>query len=157
VPPSPTPLDAKLPPPVVMLLCGAAVWAAAHAWPALAIALPWRGPLGTGVFALGLAIEVAAAARFFLARTTVNPMSPQKASTLVIGGLNRFSRNPMYVGQALLLVGWALWLAHALAPLGAIVYVLWITRFQILPEERALAARFGADYAAYRARVRRWL
>ena len=63
----------------------------------------------------------------------------------------------MYVGQALLLAGWALWLAHALAPLGVVAYVLWITRFQILPEERALAARFDADYAAYRARVPRWL
>lgn len=157
VSPSPTPLDAKLPPPVVMLLCGAAVWAAARAWPALAIPLPGRGALGGGVFVLGLAIELVAAARFFLARTTVNPLSPQKATTLVTGGLNRVSRNPMYVGQALLLAGWALWLAHALAPLGAVGYVLWITRFQILPEERALAARFGADYAAYRARVPRWL
>ena len=157
VSPSPTPFDAKLPPPVVMLLCGAAVWAAARVWPAMAIPLPGRGALGIAAFALGLAIELAAAARFVLARTTVNPLSPQKATTLVTDGLNRFSRNPMYVGQALLLAGWALWLAHALAPLGAIAYVLWITRFQILPEERALAARFGEDYAAYRARVRRWL
>ena len=157
VSPSPTPLDAKLPPPVVMLLCGVAVWAAVRAWPTLAIPLPGRGPLGIGVFALGLAIELVAAARFFLARTTVNPLSPQKATTLVTGGLNRVSRNPMYVGQALLLAGWALWLAHVLAPLGAVAYVLYITRFQILPEERALAARFGDAWIAYRSRVRRWL
>jgi len=157
VSPSPTLLDAKLPPPLVMLLCGAAAWAAARALPALIVPLPGRGALAIAVFALGLAIELIAAARFFRARTTVSPLSPQKATTLVTGGLNRISRNPMYVGQALLLAGWALWLAHALAPLGAVAYVLWITRFQILPEERALAARFGEDYAAYRARTPRWL
>lgn len=155
--PSPTPLDAKLPPPLVMLLCGAAAWAAARALPALIVPLPGRGALAIAVLALGLAIELVAAARFLRARTTVSPLSPQKATTLVTGGLNRISRNPMYVGQALLLAGWALWLAHALAPLGAVAYVLWITRFQILPEERALAARFGEDYAAYRARTPRWL
>ena len=140
-----------------MLLCGAAAWAAARALPALIVPLPGRDALAIAVFALGLAIELIAAARFFRARTTVSPLSPQKATTLVTGGLNRISRNPMYVGQALLLAGWALWLAHALAPLGAVAYVLWITRFQILPEERALAARFGEDYAAYRARTPRWL
>ncbi|MBW8851288.1 MAG: isoprenylcysteine carboxylmethyltransferase family protein [Xanthomonadales bacterium] len=140
-----------------MLLCGAAAWAAARALPALIVPLPGRGALAIAVLALGLAIELVAAARFLRARTTVSPLSPQKATTLVTGGLNRVSRNPMYVGQALLLAGWALWLAHALAPLGAVAYVLWITRFQILPEERALAARFGEDYAAYRARTPRWL
>ena len=140
-----------------MLLCGAAAWAAARALPALIVPLPGRGALAIAVLALGLAIELVAAARFLRARTTVSPLSPQKATTLVTGGLNRISRNPMYVGQALLLAGWALWLAHALAPLGAVAYVLWITRFQILPEERALAARFGEDYAAYRARTPRWL
>lgn len=155
--PLPTRLDAKLPPPLVMLACGAAVWAAARALPALAIVLPWRTPLAIVVAIIALSIELAAAALFFRRRTTVNPLKPDTATRLVVGGLNRVSRNPMYFGQALLLAAWALWLAHALAPLGAIAFVLYITRFQILPEERALAARFGDDWRAYRARVRRWL
>ena len=155
--PSPTRLDAKLPPPLVMLACGAAAWAAAHLLPALAVAVPARVPLAIAVAVIALSIELAAAALFFRRRTTVNPLKPHTATQLVVDGPNRFSRNPMYVGQALLLAGWALWLAHALAPLGAVAYVLWITRFQILPEERALAALFGEDYAAYRARTPRWL
>lgn len=155
--PSPTRLDAKLPPPLVMLACGAAAWAAARALPTLAIVLPWRMPLAIAVAIIALSIELAAAALFFRRRTTVNPLKPDTATQLIVGGLNRVSRNPMYVGQALLLAAWALWLAHALAPLGAVAFVLYITRFQILPEERALAARFGDDWRAYRARVRRWL
>lgn len=155
--PSPTRLDAKLPPPLVMLACGAIVWAAARLLPALAIEVPARIPLAIAVAAIALSIELAAAALFFRRRTTVNPLKPDTATQLIVGGLNRVSRNPMYVGQALLLAAWALWLAHALAPLGAVAFVLYITRFQILPEERALAARFGDDWRAYRARVRRWL
>lgn len=155
--PSPTRLDAKLPPPLVMLACGAVAWVAARLLPALAIDVPARMPLAIVVAVVALSIELAAAALFFRRRTTVNPLKPDTATQLIVGGLNRFSRNPMYVGQALLLAAWALWLAHALAPLGAIAFVLYITRFQILPEERALAARFGDDWRAYRARVRRWL
>lgn len=157
VSPSPTRLDAKLPPPLVMLGCGAAAWVAARLLPALAIDVPARMPLAIVVAVVALSIELGAAALFFRRHTTVNPLKPGNATHLVVGGLNRFSRNPMYVGQALLLAAWALWLAHALAPLGAIAFVLYITRFQILPEERALAARFGDDWRAYRARVRRWL
>lgn len=155
--PSPTRLDAKLPPPLVMLTCGAVAWLAARLLPALAVAVPARVPLAIAVAVVALSIELAAAALFFRRRTTVNPLKPDTATHLVVGGLNRVSRNPMYVGQALLLAAWALWLAHALAPLGAVAFVLYITRFQILPEERALAARFGDDWRAYRARVRRWL
>ncbi len=152
-----TVLDAKIPPPLVMLATGAAMWVAARTWPALGFALPLRPSLAAGVAVLALAIELAAAWRFLRLRTTVNPLAPERATRLVVDGPNRFSRNPMYLGQALLLLAWAVWLAHALALLLVALYPLWITRFQILPEERALAARFGADYAAYRARVRRWL
>ena len=155
--PSPTRLDAKLPPPLVMLACGASAWIAARLLPALAVDVPARVPLAIAVAVVALSIELAAAALFFRRRTTVNPLKPDTATHLVVGGLNRVSRNPMYVGQALLLAAWALWLAHALAPLGAVAFVLYITRFQILPEERALAARFGDDWRAYRTRVRRWL
>ena len=152
---------------VAQAVGGVPVLNAAVILPALVAAacltLPYRRGLRIGglvaiaVAVVALSIELAAAALFFRRRTTVNPLKPDTATHLVVGGLNRVSRNPMYVGQALLLAAWALWLAHALAPLGAVAFVLYITRFQILPEERALAARFGDDWRAYRARVRRWL
>lgn len=140
-----------------MLAVAAAMWAVARAWPAAAFDVPLRMPLAMGVAAIALAIEFAAAWHFLRARTTVNPLAPGRSSRLVVDGLNRISRNPMYVGQALLLSAWELWLSHPLALLLWPLYPVFITRFQIVPEERALAARFGAEYAAYRARVRRWL
>jgi protein-S-isoprenylcysteine O-methyltransferase Ste14 len=153
----PTPLDNRIPPPVAMLLVGAAMWAAAGARQALAFDPPLRIPLVALIALIGLWIEAAAAVSFFRARTTVNPLRPQNASRLVTEGLNRFSRNPMYVGQSALLLAWAVWLAHPAALALWPLFPLFITRFQIQPEERALAVRFGAEYASYRARVRRWL
>ncbi len=79
------------------------------------------------------------------------------AEDLVTDGLYAHSRNPMYVGMAMLLAGWAAWLGTPWAVVGIAAFVAWITRFQIIPEERALAQRFGADFATYQHRVRRWL
>jgi len=63
----------------------------------------------------------------------------------------------MYVALTLLLCAWAAWLEQPLAALGPLAFALFIDRFQIVPEERAMLARFGADYDAYRQRTRRWI
>ena len=76
---------------------------------------------------------------------------------MVTNGIYGFTRNPMYLGLALILLGLAVFLASPWALLGPVGFVAFITRFQIRPEERALQARFGAAYTAYCARVRRWV
>lgn len=150
-------LDNRIPPPLVLLLIGVAMWALARLAPQFALSFPLRWPLATALACAGLLCEVLPGLRFGRTGTTVNPLQPQNASSLVVEGLNRYSRNPMYVGQLLLLVAWAVMLAHPLSALLPPLFVLYITRFQIVPEERALEARFGAEYRAYRARVRRWI
>lgn len=84
-------------------------------------------------------------------------MQPGKASALVTGSVYRLSRNPMYVGLALLLAAWAVYLSMLWPFLGPVLFVLYMNRFQIGPEERVMRGKFGEDYAAYAARVRRWL
>lgn len=84
-------------------------------------------------------------------------MTPGGASSLVQGGIYRFTRNPMYLGFLLVLGGWAVLLANGLAFVGPLAFVAYLNRFQIGPEERALAGLFGPEYAKYRARVRRWV
>ena len=76
---------------------------------------------------------------------------------MVQGGPYRFTRNPMYLGMACVLLGACAWLANPLALLAVFVFVGYITRFQIMPEERALLGKFGGAYADYLRRVRRWL
>jgi protein-S-isoprenylcysteine O-methyltransferase Ste14 len=75
----------------------------------------------------------------------------------VTWGIYAITRNPMYLGGLVILSGWAIFLSNALAFLFLPTYVLYINRFQIKPEERALTALFGQEYVAYQGRVRRWL
>jgi protein-S-isoprenylcysteine O-methyltransferase Ste14 len=90
-------------------------------------------------------------------RTTTNPLKPANASALVVRGIYRVTRNPMYLGLAALLAAWAIYLSSLAALAVLPLFVLYINRFQIAPEERALRSRFGAEFEAYRARVRRWI
>ena len=96
-------------------------------------------------------------ASFRRAKTTVNPMKPDSASSLVVSGIYDLTRNPMYLGFLVILVGWAFFLSNALGFIFLPLFVLYMNRFQIEPEERALASVFGEAFASYRSRVRRWL
>ena len=87
----------------------------------------------------------------------MNPIKPDTASSLVSSGVYRFTRNPMYLGLSVTLLGWAMFLSNPLALLAVPLFVLYINRFQINPEERVLSSLFGAGYAAYKEKVRRWL
>lgn len=105
----------------------------------------------------GVCVALLGVASFRRARTTVNPLKPEKASALVMSGIYRYTRNPMYLGLLLALLGWAFFLSNALAFLSLPAFILYMNRFQIAPEERVLAARFGQEFAAYLSKVRRWL
>lgn len=150
-------LDLKVPPVVVVLAAGAAMTALAWGVPGAAVAVPARYAIGAALAAAGSAVCAAGVSAFRRARTTVNPMTPGAAAALVDTGVYAHTRNPMYLGFAVLLGGWAVALANA-ASLGVLpLFVLYLDRFQVGPEERALAARFGPAFASYAARVRRWL
>jgi len=150
-------LENRVPPPVVALCTAGLMYAAAWLVPALDFGLPWRRTIAGTLAAVGVLFDAAGLAHFFRAKTTINPLDPSAASALVTGGVYRLTRNPMYVGLALLLLAWAIYLANVAALALMPLFVFYINRFQIAPEERALASRFGADYQAYRARVHRWL
>ena len=90
-------------------------------------------------------------------RAHTRPEPWQPASSLVVRGTYRFTRNPMYLGLLLILAGWAAALANAVAVVLLPGFVAYVTRFQILPEERILRSRFGAEFEAYARTVRRWL
>lgn len=107
--------------------------------------------------ALGVACSLAGVIAFRRARTTVNPTTPDAASSLVCTGFHRLTRNPMYLGLLLVLCGWAILLSSPWSLLGAAAFVLYMNAFQIAPEERALARIFGSAFAAYTTSVRRWL
>jgi protein-S-isoprenylcysteine O-methyltransferase Ste14 len=150
-------LELRIPPPVVALLIAAAMWGISRVAPSTLVP-PVVREVGAAAIALtGVAIDIAGAVAFRRARTTINPWKPESTSSLVTSGIYRFTRNPMYVGLALILVAWALFVSSAWALTGPMVFVLYVTRFQIAPEERILAGMFGAAYSAYQGSVRRWV
>lgn len=152
-----TTLDTRLPPPIVLLLCGLLAWLCAHQLPGFAFSLPMRVTIVTVMATAGVLLNLVPKLLFQRAGTTVNPLRPQRTTQLVTHGVYRFTRNPMYLGQVLVLLAACLWLRNAVA-LGVVpVFIAYITRFQILPEERHLAQRFGPAFDAFRTRTRRWL
>jgi protein-S-isoprenylcysteine O-methyltransferase Ste14 len=150
-------LETRIPPPVIMALLGACAHGAAHFMPSLSFVLPARTLFAAALALVGLALNVLPKLAFQRAGTTVNPLKPALATTLVTSGIYRYTRNPMYLGHATILFGWTLHLQNLAALIAVPAFVLYITHFQIRPEERYLSARFPDDYAALCRRVSRWL
>ena len=150
-------LEHKVPPPLLVLLFGVAMWITARATATVPLVDPWRLALALTFVLAGFAITMLGGAAFRRAATTIDPVRIERASTLVTGGIFRLTRNPMYVGFTTVLIGWACWLSSPWALCGPVAFALFITRFQIVPEETVMRAKFGAQYDAYRRRVRRWL
>jgi len=150
-------LELRIPPPLVGLCVAAAMWAVARLPPAWGMAPGVRQALVLALVLAGLAFDGLGVLAFRRLRTTVNPLRPQKASALVTGGVYRITRNPMYMGMALLLTAWAVHLSALWPFAGPPAFVFYIGRFQIAPEERVLRDLFGEAWSAYAARVRRWL
>jgi protein-S-isoprenylcysteine O-methyltransferase Ste14 len=150
-------LELKIPPPLVALLIGVAMWAIARASWHVQIAPNVQLTTSIALAVLGVVVAVLSSMAFKRVGTTVNPLKPDAASVLVTSGVYRHTRNPMYVGLATVLLGWAMYLGAPLAIVGPVAFVAYITRFQIIPEERVLSIKFGGEFAEYQARVRRWL
>ena len=150
-------LELKIPPAIMVLILAAAAWGAAWFTPALGFYWPGASLLATGLVVAGLLVCLLGVAAFRAAQTTINPFEPAKASRLVIAGIYRWTRNPMYLGMLLVLLAWAVVLAHPLAFAPAVAFVPLMNRLQIVPEERILAGIFGAEFIAYQTCVRRWI
>jgi len=150
-------LDLRIPPDVVWLVVAAMQWLASRVTPTLDVATPWRIVIALVLAAAGAVLIVAGRVALNRAGTTWHPTEPARATALVTSGVYRFSRNPMYLGMELVLLGLAALLASPAAALVSALFVAYIDRFQIRPEERTLAGALGQDYDDYRRDVRRWV
>ena len=150
-------MSLRIPPLVQVLICGAIGWGLSSVTPFLAFEGVWRSAAALLFIAAGMAILALALGAFIRARTTVNPLAPEEAATLVTTGLYRISRNPMYLAMAAILTGGAFLMGNLSAFVAPILFVWLMTEFQIKPEERALQARCGEAFDAYRIRTRRWI
>ena len=150
-------LENRIPPPIVLLIALALIYLVSRVDDLITISDALRLSLGTGLLALGLCIMIAGVISFKRAATTVNPLKPESASSLVSSGVFRYTRNPMYLGMILISIAAVVKSSSVLSLLVVLGFFLFITRYQIIPEERAMAKLFGEDFEQYQQRVRRWI
>lgn len=150
-------LETRIPAPIVAAVLGGAMKAYVLGAGLVVDPTPLRMHVGVALAQLSAVVVLAAVAALWRARTTINPLDPARARALVTGGAFRFTRNPMYLSLLLLLVGYATRIESILVWLAPVAFAAYVTRFQIIPEERILQDKFGAAFAAYRAGTRRWI
>lgn len=150
-------LELKVPPVAQVIIIAIVMYSISKTMPSLQFSFNGSTLIAVGLIVLGLCIGMMGIAQFRKAQTTPNPQALDRVSSLVTSGIYQYSRNPMYLGLVLALFGWGFYLSHVLPFVLVPVFMLYMTRFQIQPEERMMARKFGNDYQAYLAQVRRWI
>ena len=147
-------METKIPPPIVTLIF---IFLIAYSNRLVEpFSFDYQISLGILIIILGLSVLISAARVFKQLETTINPMQPSQASRLAIIGPFKYTRNPMYLGMSVMLLGFGLIFGAKLTLCLVILFILYITFFQIIPEERAMKEKFN-DWEDYCSKVRRWL
>ena len=150
-------LELKIPPPVAGVFTGLGMWWTAHLLSPAHSAGLVRTIVACAVAMLGLSLGISGVWTLRRSKTSVSPVHPEAASSVVTSGIFGYTRNPMYVGLIFVLTGWAVWISVPWAFPGPVALMIFLLRFQIIPEERVMSSKFGRDYNDYCKRVRRWI
>jgi len=150
-------LELKIPPDVIWAAVAGLMWLAARTTAGFGATAPLRRPLAVILIAIGIYLIIAARVALNRAGTTWLPTEPGRTTAIVTSGVYRFSRNPIYLGMESILLSWAVVLASPAAVLVSALFVAYIDRYQIRPEEQTLADSLGRDFRDYSQRVRRWI
>lgn len=155
--PLPKCLELLVPPPLVALFAAGLMYLLDALLAIGHFSFVQQQDVAIAIAILGGMLLLWALAAFINARTTVNPLKPYYASQLLTDGVFAFSRNPVYLADTVLLVAWLVWLGNLLAAPAVLLFMAYITAFQIIPEERILLKMFGDRYRDYCRKTRRWL
>jgi protein-S-isoprenylcysteine O-methyltransferase Ste14 len=148
-------LNTKIPPPIVTATFGLIIYFSKSFSPVYSFE---NSNMISVIFLLfGLGIFSAAVQSFKKHKTTINPLSPDKASSLVNSGIFSYSRNPMYLGMLLILLAVSFKFNISGGLFISFLFKIYITRFQIIPEEKAMAKLFGEEFITYKNQTRRWI
>ncbi len=147
-------LNTKIPPPIVTLLCIGIIYL-------FDIQIEYSEPdlkvVGIIFLILGLIIIFSAVLKFIKTKTTVDPTRPYKTSNLVISGIYKITRNPMYLGMLFLIMAYAIYNNNVIGCIIIPIFIFYINKFQIEPEEIEMRKKFGESFENYCKKVNRWL
>ncbi len=147
----------KIPPPVIMLFFVGLVWLFQRYIPIIEFTIPFKLYVCIAIFLLGMLLAVYSVFGFLRAKTTISPFALKETKSLVTSGLYRYTRNPMYLGMALIIASAILFYGALSGVFSLILFVVVLNRLQIKPEEKVLEGIFGAEYTSFKCRVRRWI
>ena len=152
-------MKASIPPDLVLLICGALMWLIADFLPQYTFRLPHKGLWFGLVLLAGFSLSLSAKIAMSRHNTTARPgkKSLPAANALVTTGIFSYTRNPIYLGMAVMLLAWMIFLENWLSIAGVFIFIGFISSYQIRAEEEALGHTFGEAYARYKKRVRRWI
>ena len=148
-------LKNKIPPPIVTLVFAALIYFSSEWSPS--IVFLGQNLISLFLMMLGFLVLLIAISAFIKLKTTINPLKPEAATSLITTGIFKLSRNPMYLGMLLLII--SLWIKTG-DVLGFILvagFIAYLNYFQIFPEEQAMKRLFSDKYKTYCQQVRRWL
>ena len=145
----------KIPPPIITLFFGLCIYFSKDYF--FSFEYKFLDTLSYISYLMGLCILILAVNSFKKQNTTVNPIKIENASSLVTSGVFEYSRNPMYLGMAIILFGLALMFNVIGGTLFTLLFAIYITKFQIRPEEEVMERLFGEDFLQYKQNVRMWL
>ena len=145
----------KIPPPIVTLFFGLCIYFSQEYFPKSN--LEFMTILSYVFYFSGFSILILAVSLFKKQNTTVNPIKIENASSLVVSGIFKYSRNPMYLGMVLILLGLTFMFNLIGGIMFTLLFTMYITKFQIRPEEEVMERFFGADFIKYKQNVRMWL
>ena len=155
--PKRTSLDLKINPLWQMIISLVLMYAIARLLPIASALIDYKWFASVFLLVVGTFFITAGEISFYWVKTTLNPEKPENASSLVTSGIYHKTRNPMYVGLVFLLLAWAAWLMSFFSVIVVVFFQQYMTRFQIIPEERALTNLFPEECRNYCKKVRRWL
>lgn len=147
----------KIPPAIVTILFAATMWLIDHYLKVGRMSTEVSRWLTLIFMGAGGLLGLVGLVQFYRNSTSIDPHKPEKASALVTGGIYSISRNPMYVGLSLILIGYGCYLGNLLTLLVLPFFVGYMNHYQIIPEEQVMEEKFGDKYLSYKSKVRRWL
>lgn len=150
-------LELKIPPAVVMLFFMILMYFISSVFTSFNIDFMFQMFLSVETAVSGFVLIVAATYVFNEKGTSINPMKPESATFLVRYGIYKFTRNPMYLGMVIILIAWLIFLGNVLNIVNIILFILYMNKYQIIPEEKALEKLFGDEFLSYKTKVKRWL
>lgn len=150
-------LALKIPPLIVLILFSGCMWLTSNNVDSDIVNTQYNIAILLSTIMIALVIVTASAYSFKKSKTTVNPTVPSESSALVTSGIYRYTRNPMYLSFALILMGWSAYLSTLQFLIYVPLFIIYMNYLQIKPEEKALLKIFGQTYLDYKNNVRRWI